>query len=60
MKEIINTSIQQGCIKLIKSDSKDIYIVTWMLLFLTYSSKNPGKNVQNHLTLIIRIYFLKQ
>ncbi len=46
----INTFIQEGCIKLIKSDSEGIYKVTdfcfkWMLFFSTlYSWKNP-KNV---------------
>ncbi len=31
----INTFIQQGCIKLIKSDSKDIYNVTKDFYFLS-------------------------
>ncbi len=45
----MNTFIQQGCIKLIKSDSKDIYNVTKTLffklmpLFTFYSTKNPEK-----------------
>ncbi len=46
----MNTFIQKGCIKLIKSDSKDIYKTAkvryfkTMLFFWTfYSSKNPEK-----------------
>ncbi len=35
----INTFIHQQCIKLIKSDSKDIYNVFWTF----YSSVNPEK-----------------
>jgi len=32
LNEVINTFIQQGCIKLIKSDSKYIYNVTFIVL----------------------------
>ncbi len=40
----INTFIQQGVIKLIKSDSKDIYIVVW------YKKKYHGfcTNINQH------------
>ncbi len=48
----INTSIEQGCIELIKSDNKHIYNIAndfyfkWMLLFSTfYLSKNPEKMI---------------
>ncbi len=41
----INTFIQQWCIKVIKSDSKDIYNITkkkiYMMLFYAIKSKNP-------------------
>ncbi len=72
LKEM-NTFIQQGCIKLIKRDSKDIHIVIQyfcfksMLLFWTlYSSKNPEKshsfhkNMKQHNGWIIIKYFRAQ
>ncbi len=49
-----NTFIQQGCIKLIKSDSEDIYHVTISIekIGSFYASnntqKNVSKNVYNH------------
>ncbi len=46
----INYFIQQRCIKLIKSDSKDFYIVTKKIsssvfFWTLYSSKNPEEKV---------------
>ncbi len=52
----INTFIQQGCIKFIKSDSKDIHYVSIDLfqinsfVFTFYSSKNcEKKSVHNNI-----------
>uniref|UniRef100_A0A671T9S6 Prohibitin n=1 Tax=Sinocyclocheilus anshuiensis TaxID=1608454 RepID=A0A671T9S6_9TELE len=52
-KEI--TLIQQGCIKLIKSDSIDIYNVRKLSNSNKHSSKNPEKMVQLFATLILKI-----
>ncbi len=46
-----NIFIQQGCIKLIKSDSKDIYNVSkdfyfkWMLFYLTFGGSWKKKSM---------------
>ncbi len=40
---ILSFLIKQVCIKLIKSDSKDFYVVTQKFFLTLYSLKNPGE-----------------